>query len=90
MHLHCPHCGPRGHEEFAYHGDANVRRPDPGAADAAQAFDRYAHLRDNPAGPHRELWYHGQGCQAWLVVERDTLTHEVTRVTDVRATGGEP
>ncbi len=40
----------------------------------------YLHLRDNPAGMSRELWWHGAGCGAWLVVERNTLNHEVTGV----------
>ena len=50
-------------------------RPDPEAGDAA--WDDYVHLRDNVAGPARELWYHEMGCGAWLVVTRDTLTHAV-------------
>jgi methylglutamate dehydrogenase subunit B len=37
-------------------------------------------LRDNPAGLHRELWYHEQGDRSWLVVTRNTLTHEITKV----------
>ena len=36
-----------------------VRRPDPQAPDALAQFTAYVYLRDNPAGPHRELWYHG-------------------------------
>ncbi len=84
MRIPCPHCGPRGHEEFAYHGDASLVRPDPGAADAERAFAEYVYLRDNPAGLHRELWYHAQGCQSWLVVERDTLTHEIRGAMDAR------
>ena len=43
------------------------------AATDAALFD-YVYLRDNPAGAHRELWYHGAGCRAWLVVTRDTRT----------------
>jgi len=87
MRIPCPHCGPRGHEEFAYLGDATLRRPDPAAADAECAFAEYAYRRDNPAGSHRELWYHAQGCGTWLVVERDTLTHAIGRVTDARERG---
>ena len=26
MRIPCPHCGPRGLEEFLYHGDATVKR----------------------------------------------------------------
>jgi sarcosine oxidase subunit delta len=46
----------------------------------------YVYLRTNPAGRHRDLWYHGSGCRSWLVVTRDTSTHEVF---DVEFTGGE-
>jgi heterotetrameric sarcosine oxidase delta subunit len=77
MRIACPHCGPRDVREFAYLGDANVQRPDPDAADALARFVDYVYVRDNPAGPHRELWYHGFGCQAWLVVTRDTRSHEI-------------
>jgi sarcosine oxidase subunit delta len=84
MRISCPHCGPRGHDEFTYHGDATVRRPDPSATNVEVAFDAYLHLRDNPAGLHQEFWYHAGGCQAWLVVERDTLTHAIRAVRPAR------
>ena len=80
MRLTCPYCGERDLQEFVYLGDATVRRPDPGAPDALQAFHDYVYLRDNPAGPHREYWHHAAGCRAWLVVTRDTLSHEITAV----------
>ena len=38
------------------------------------------YLRDNPAGDIRELWYHEQGDRSWLVVTRNTITHEITKV----------
>ena len=25
----------------------------------------------------RDLWYHESGCNSWLVVTRNTVTHEV-------------
>ena len=76
MILNCPVCGPRDIREFTYLGDAAyLDRPDPEAA--PEAWDDYLHNRDNPAGVTRELWYHGQGCGAWLMVERNTTTHEV-------------
>lgn len=85
MRIPCPHCGERGHEEFAYHGDASVRRPDgivEAASDAAawQAWMDYVYLRDNPAGVHKELWYHAAGCRAWLVVIRDVRDHAILGV----------
>jgi heterotetrameric sarcosine oxidase delta subunit len=81
MRIPCPHCGTRDVREFAYLGDASVQRPDAAAADAPQRFAAYVYLRDNPAGAQRELWYHGSGCQAWLVVTRDTLTHAISAVS---------
>ena len=75
MRLPCPFCGERGIEEFAYLGDASRMRP-PEDADQAAWVD-YVYLRDNPAGPHRELWYHASACRQVLTVERDTRTHAI-------------
>ncbi len=80
MRIHCPHCGERGNEEFAYLGAARRRPPPPAAA--APAWHDYVYLRDNPAGPHREFWQHVHGCRRWLVVTRDTRTHGVQTVVD--------
>ena len=73
----CPFCGARDETEFAYGGDAGVERPaDPEAA-TDDAWTDYLCFRDNPQGPHRELWFHLDGCRRWLEVERDTRTHEL-------------
>ena len=81
MRIFCPYCGWREHGEFTYLGDASLMaRPDPAAADAAEQFHEYVHLRDNPAGSHRELWFHEGGDRSWLVITRDTTTHEITKV----------
>jgi len=77
MRLACPICGERDRREFWY-GGAALARPEAGAP--AEAWDAYLHLRENPAGRSRELWYHETGCAAWLVVERDTVTHDVFSV----------
>ena len=83
MRLNCPICGPRDLREFTYMGDATyLDRPAPGAG--IDAWDRYLHLRDNPAGVTRELWQHTAGCGAWLVVERNTVTHEILSVALAR------
>jgi sarcosine oxidase subunit delta len=73
-----PLLGPRDAQEFTYLGDAALLdRPD-GMADGPEAaFGDYVYLRDNPAGVHRELWFHEQGDRSWLVVTRDTVTHEI-------------
>ena len=74
-----PLLGPRDAAEFTYLGDAAlIDRPDGMAPGAEEAFHAYAYLRDNPAGTHRELWFHEAGDRSWLVVTRDTLTHEIT------------
>jgi sarcosine oxidase subunit delta len=63
--------------EFSYLGDATVSRPDPVDPDKLARFVDYVYIRKNPLGEHREYWYHGVGCEAWLVVTRDTRTHEI-------------
>jgi len=77
MLIPCPHCGARPVEEFTFLGDARPERPasnDP--ATMEQWFD-YVYLRDNPKGRYDEYVHHSGGCRAWLVVNRDTETHEV-------------
>ena len=76
-----PLLGDRDAGEFTYLGDAGlIDRPDGLAEDAVGTFHDYLYLRDNPAGEHRELWFHEQGDRSWLVVTRDTITHEITNV----------
>jgi sarcosine oxidase subunit delta len=76
MRLTCPVCGPRDRREFYYAGTEDyLNRP---AADAEpQAWDDMLHLRTNPAGVTRDLWYHETGCASWLLVTRSTVTHEI-------------
>jgi sarcosine oxidase subunit delta len=47
-------------------------------------FTRYVFERSNPAGLHRELWYHAAGCHAWLVVTRNIATHAISSVEIAR------
>lgn len=84
MRIICPHCGARDAQEFSYLGDADLQRPEGMAASEAAMAD-YVYQRDNPAGLHRELWYHGAGCHAWLVVTRDTRNHAITEVEPAKA-----
>ena len=81
MIINHPLLGPRDAAEFVYKGDVRlIDRPDWQADDAADQFHDYLYLRENPAGTHQELWYHEQGDRSWLVVTRNTLTHEITNV----------
>ncbi|MEO0975913.1 MAG: sarcosine oxidase subunit delta [Pseudomonadota bacterium] len=76
-----PLLGPRDAAEFVYLGDASLLdRPDWQADNAEAAFFTYQYLRDNPAGTHRELWFHEQGDRSWLVVTRDITTHDILTV----------
>ena len=80
MRIECPFCGERDVSEFAYLGDADFRRPPTDSEGLAASFYAAVYLRENPAGPHRELWYHASGCLAWLRVTRNTRTHEILAV----------
>ena len=77
--LECPNCGPRNASEFRFGGEYKPRPQDPMAA-GEEEWVEYLYLRDNPAGVTRELWFHEQGDRSWLVVTRNTLTHEITKV----------
>ena len=81
MIINHPILGPRDSAEFTYMGDvALLDRPDWQAKDALLQFVDYGYLRDNPAGRHIELWYHEQGDRSFLVITRDTTTHEISSV----------
>ncbi|MEY4982393.1 MAG: hypothetical protein RIR62_659 [Pseudomonadota bacterium] len=84
MRITCPLCGTRDRREFYYYGAEDyLNRPAPDAPPAA--WDDYLHNRDNPAGLTRDLWYHDMGCSAWLLVTRNTVTHEIHAVELVAA-----
>jgi sarcosine oxidase subunit delta len=79
MRIPCPLCGPRDKREFYYYGaEDSLNRPAPDAP--PEAWDSYLHLRDNPAGITRDLWYHETGCASWLLITRNTVTHEIHEV----------
>ena len=85
MIINHPLLGPRDSQEFVYLGDASlINRPDGLAEGSVDTFHDYLYLRDNPAGEHRELWYHEQGDRSWLVVTRNTVTHEILAVEMAR------
>ena len=78
--ISCPHCGPRNDSEFSYLGGPRDR-PDPGAT--KEQWRRYLYSETNTAGWVTEQWLHGSGCRRLLIVERNTVTHEVRSVLDV-------
>ncbi len=80
LRIHCPVCGLRDETEFTYGADASVKRP---ALDNKNMLDwiDFVFNRDNPRGDHREYWHHIQGCRQWLIIERNTATHEISSST---------
>jgi heterotetrameric sarcosine oxidase delta subunit len=81
MKINHPLLGPRNASEFTILGDAKpLQRPNTPERDQARVFYEYLYLRDNPIGQHQELWFHEQGDRSWLIVSRDTLTHEINNV----------
>ncbi|MDN5788182.1 sarcosine oxidase subunit delta [Pseudorhodobacter sp.] len=85
MRITCPLCGPRDRREVYYYGsDDYLTLPEGQDFDA---IDAHLHLRDNPAGVLRDLWYHEAGCTSWLAVTRNTVTHEVLDVALVEGAG---
>lgn len=81
--IECPICGLRNETEFTYGEDATITRPAMDEQDS-QAWLEYVFYRDNPRGWHKEYWHHVQGCRQWLVLERNTLTHEIGSCTLAR------
>ena len=77
MRIPCPFCGERDLQEYCFLGEAVLKRPDPEASDAQKQFHDYVHIRKNTAGTTSELWLHTYGCRSWIVVQRNTLTHEI-------------
>ena len=76
--INCPFCGERDHSEFTYGGDASIEYPP--LDGSAEAWHDAVFLRENIRGVQRETWHHVNGCRQWLVVERNTMTHEILSV----------
>ena len=75
LRIDCPICGLRDEAEFSYGADAGVVRPSMNEVNPKPWLD-YVFMRNNPRGWHKEYWHHVQGCRQWLVLERNTLTHD--------------
>ncbi|MEP3778447.1 MAG: sarcosine oxidase subunit delta [Shimia thalassica] len=71
----CPHCGPRDESEFVY-GGATRAQPALDGKTTVQDWQNALHQRTNPRGPIEELWFHSGGCETWITVTRDTLSHQ--------------
>lgn len=76
--IQCPFCGERDHSEFTYGGDGTIKYPalDSPKKDWLEAVFQ----RENIRGLQTETWHHVHGCRMWLLLERDTLTHQIKSV----------
>lgn len=83
MRINCPYCGERSNEEFTIFGEACNKRPDPENSRASDWLE-YVYDRKNPKGRLLEYWHHVGGCRNWLVVDRDSVSHEIYGVTATR------
>ena len=78
MRIPCPYCGIRDQSEFTFGGEATVERPANPEAATDEEWANYLFYRDNVKGAHRERWLHTFGCRQWFLVDRDTVTHEIS------------
>lgn len=76
--IDCPFCGLRDHSEFTYGKDASITYPELDAS--MEDWVKAVFERENMDGVVLETWHHNNGCRMWLVVERDTITHEIHSV----------
>jgi sarcosine oxidase subunit delta len=74
----CPFCGVRDHSEFSYGGDGSIEYPPLDAP--VQEWHDAVFQRENICGVQTETWQHINGCRMWLLVERNTMTHEIHSV----------
>ena len=77
LEIKCPYCGKRSQNEFAYGGDATVKRPEWNKEVSDEEWDTFVYYRKNPRGNHLDLWHHISGCRQWFKAKRNTATHEI-------------
>ena len=78
MLIPCPVCGLRDHERVHLWRRRHDRAPGNSPMPTRRAGRTMSTTARNPRGPHTEYWHHVHGCRQWMVVERDTQTHDVS------------
>ena len=53
--IKCPYCGIRSQNEFAYGGDATVKRPELNKEISDKEWDDFVYNRKSPRGKHLEF-----------------------------------
>ena len=84
LEIKCPYCGNRSQNEFAYGGDATVKRPELNTEVSDQDWDNFVYYSKNPRGNHLELWHHISGCRQWFKVLRNTATHDIIQTMEMK------
>ena len=79
----------RSEEEFSAAGRACSGALDP-RIPRRPGWADYLHFRNNPKGPHAELWRHAAGCGRYFRVVRDTASYEILEVAAMDAPPPEP
>jgi len=88
LEIRCPYCGKRSQNEFAYGGDATIKRPKLNEEISDQEWDNFVYYRKNPRGEHLELWHHISGCRQWFKAKRNTATHEIIETYELNQDSG--
>ena len=89
LEIKCPYCGKRSQNEFAYGGDATIKRPKLNTEVSDEEWDTFVYYRKNPRGDHLELWQHISGCRQWFKAKRNTATHEIIEIYELSSNNGE-
>ena len=76
LQIPCPNCGPRNEDEFICWSEF-VPRPASPSELSNEAWQDYIYHHTNARGRVQERWWHGRGCRRWVLIERDTATHEI-------------
>ena len=76
----CPWCGTRDEDEFTYGSVWEKRRPIDSLSLTDEQWAQYLYVEENVRGIALERWRHTNGCRQWFLLERHTVTHQITRV----------
>ena len=84
LHIKCPYCGIRSQKEFAYGGDATVKRPKLNSDVSDKEWDDFVYMRKK--APEGNILNYGttySGCRQWFKAQRDTATHEIFKTAKI-------
>ena len=79
----CPYCGERDQSEFAYAGEAHIKRPEWRDDMSDEEWADVVFMRTNTKGIFAERWVHAAGCRKIFNVLRNTATDDILGVYKV-------